>query len=48
MRQISMRWFNLYYVSSELGQEQASNRSYAQAGDVQNPYARQRTAAALH
>jgi hypothetical protein len=48
MRQISMGWLNLHHVSPELGQEQASDRSHAQAGDVQHPYARQRTAAALH
>src|SRR5207237_5324468 len=48
MCEIAMRWLNLHHVSPEFGQEQASDRSHAQAGDVQHPYACQRTAAALH
>jgi hypothetical protein len=40
MGEISMGWLNLHHVSPELSQEQASDRSHAQAGDVQNPYAR--------
>src|SRR4029434_25284 len=48
MCEISMGWLNLHHVSPEFGQKQASDRSHAQAGDVQYPHGCQLTGAVLH